>query len=80
MDINEKVKLKPKKDRDCMFSIRISQHTLNGFDKLSNITGYSRNELINMAMEQYLKAVDIEATDEKMKNKVKQFIEEYQKK
>jgi predicted DNA-binding protein len=78
--LNDRVKLQPKKERDCMFSIRIDKRTLDGYDQLSSITGHSRNELINQAMEHYLKIVEIDSSDENMAKQIKQFINTYQEK
>ncbi|MEL7570767.1 MAG: hypothetical protein AAGU14_09445 [Eubacteriaceae bacterium] len=80
MASNDKVKIKPKKERDCMFSIRIDKITLDGYDTLSNITGYSRNELINKAMEHYLKIVEIDSVDESKADQINHFKKEHQEK
>jgi len=71
--LSDKVKIKPKKERDCMFSIRIDKTTLDGYDMLSSITGYSRNELINQAMEYYLKVVEIDTSDESKAEQIEEF-------
>lgn len=49
--------LKPKEDTTTTFSIRVDKALLRKYDELSNISGYSRNELINIAMREYVDAV-----------------------
>lgn len=65
--------LKPKKDRDSTFSIRVEKELLEAYEELSGITGYSRNELINHAMKLYLEEVTIETSDEDILKKVEEF-------
>lgn len=67
------VVLKPKKDRDSTFSIRVDKELLSSYEELSGITGYSRNELINNAMKLYLESVTIETTDATTLKKVEEF-------
>lgn len=49
--------LKPKEDTTTTFSIRVDKALLRKYDELSNRSGYSRNELINIAMREYVNAV-----------------------
>jgi metal-responsive CopG/Arc/MetJ family transcriptional regulator len=65
--------LKPKKERDSTFSIRVEKELLISYEELSGITGYSRNQLINNAMKYYLENVKIETTDDQILNKVAEF-------
>ncbi len=74
------VVLKPKKDRDSTFSIRVDKELLSSYEELSGITGYSRNELINNAMKLYLESVMIETTDVNTLKKVEEFQQRHKQK
>lgn len=49
--------LRPKEDATTTFSIRVDRDLLKKYDELSNKSGYSRNELINLAMKHYIDKV-----------------------
>ena len=57
--MGKRVVIKPKKERDCTFSIRIDKDIQDAYEELSSITGYSRNELINIAIKHFLEDLDI---------------------
>ena len=63
--MGKKVVIKPKKERNRTFSIRIDVDIQDAYEELSSITGYSRNELINSAMKHLLEDLDIVTADEK---------------
>lgn len=59
MQNSKKIMLKPKDDTTNTFSIRVGKKLLSQFDELSQQSGYSRNELINFAMEAYIESVEL---------------------
>ena len=71
--MNNKVVLKPRKERDCSFSIRVDKDVYGSYEELSSITGYSRNELINLAMKHYLDIVEIDTKDEMVLQLINEF-------
>ena len=77
--MRKKVVLKPKKDREHTFSIRMDKELLQAYEELSAITGYSRNELINKAMLHYVEDVTVETSDEEILKKVEAFQKKHKK-
>jgi len=75
--MEKRVVIKPKKERDCTFSIRIDREIQNAYEELSSITGYSRNELINKAMRHFLEHIDIDTADDKTKIRIAEFQVKY---
>ena len=75
--MGKKVIIKPKKERDRTFSIRIDVDIQDAYEELSSITGYSRNELINIAMKHLLEDLDIVSADEETKKRVAEFHKKY---
>ena len=75
--MGKKVIIKPKKERDRTFSIRIDVDIQDAYEELSSITGYSRNELINIALTHLLEDLAIVTTDAKTKKRVMEFHEKY---
>ena len=57
---DKKIKIKPKEDNAATFSVRVPKEMLDELEKICNQTGRSRNELINIAIEYFLKNVEIE--------------------
>lgn len=55
--MNDKIILRPKEDSSVTFSIRVNKDLVEKYDDLANKSGYSRNELINRAMESYINSV-----------------------
>ncbi|OGO76962.1 MAG: hypothetical protein A2Y23_03450 [Clostridiales bacterium GWB2_37_7] len=75
--MGKRVIIRPKKERNCTFSIRIDKDIQDAYEELSSITGYSRNELINVAMKHLLEDLDIISTDDDTKNRIAEFQETY---
>jgi len=65
--MDKEIILKPKEDTTTTFSIRVNKDLLKEFDTLSTKSGYSRNELINIAMKEYIKSVRFVPDDESNK-------------
>jgi predicted transcriptional regulator len=63
--MSEKFVIKPNQNESITFSIRIDKDIQEKFDDLANKTGYSRNQLINMALRYALN--NIEFKEEKAK-------------
>ncbi|MBC1936713.1 hypothetical protein HCA69_10070 [Listeria grandensis] len=59
MSKNDKIPLKKKDDNIYTFSVRAEKTLIDQVDKLSNETGYSRNNLIVKALEYYVSHVEI---------------------
>ena len=75
--MGKRIVIKPKKERDCTFSIRIDKDIQDAYEELSSITGYSRNELINVAIKHLLEDLEIVTSDDKTKIRVAAFQEKY---
>jgi len=75
--MGKSVVIKPKKERGCTFSIRIDKDIQDAYEELSSITGYSRNELINIAIKHLLEDLEIVTSDDKTKIRVAEFQEKY---
>ena len=60
----KKIILTPKKDTSIVFSIRIDKNLVVKFDNLSQMSGHSRNELIRLAMENYIENVQYVAEED----------------
>lgn len=75
--MGKKVTIIPKKERECTFSIRIDKEIQAAYEELSSITGYSRNELINRAMRNFLECLDIASEDTTTKTRVAEFQKKY---
>lgn len=75
--MSKRIVIKPKKERDCTFSIRIDKDIQDAYEELSSITGYSRNELINVAIKHLLEDLEIVTSDDKTKIRVAEFQEKY---
>ncbi|AQY51537.1 hypothetical protein PWEIH_07641 [Listeria weihenstephanensis FSL R9-0317] len=56
---NDKIPLEKKDDTIYTFSVRAEKQLIEQIDKLSNETGYSRNNLIVKALEYYVSHVEI---------------------
>jgi len=52
--MTKEIILKPKGDETVTFSIRVDKTLVERFSDLANRSGYSRNELIGMAMQHYI--------------------------
>lgn len=61
--MNGKIILRPKEDDTSTFSIRVKNDLLDKYNELSNKSGYSRNELINLAMQHYIEIVEFVPND-----------------
>lgn len=66
--MDKEIILRPKEDNSVTFSIRIDKELLKKYDELSNISGYSRNELINVAMKSYIEVVKFVPNENKTEN------------
>ena len=75
--MGKRIVIKPRKERDCTFSIRIDKDIQDAYEELSSITGYSRNELINIAIKHLLEDLEIVTSDDKTKIRVAEFQEKY---
>jgi len=75
--MGKRIVIKPKKERDCTFSIRIDKDIQDAYEELSSITGYSRNELINVAIKHLLEDLEIVTSDDKTKIRVAEFQEKH---
>jgi len=49
--------LRPKEDESVTFSIRVGRELIEKYNDLANRSGYSRNELIGMAMQHFIENV-----------------------
>lgn len=56
--MKKRVILKPKEDTTSTFSIRVDRDLVKKYDDLANLSGYSRNELISLAMKYYIEIVE----------------------
>lgn len=61
--MNKRIILRPKEDDTSTFSIRVKNNLLDKYNELSNKSGYSRNELINFAMQHYIEIVEFVPND-----------------
>lgn len=75
--MEKRIVIRPKKERDCTFSIRIDKEIQTAYEELSTITGYSRNELINIAMKHLFQDLDIVTKEEKTKKLIEEFYKKY---
>lgn len=62
--MGKEIILRPKEDTTCTFSIRIDIELAAKFDELSQRSGYSRNQLIALAMQEYIDNVKLVAEPE----------------
>ncbi len=58
--MDRKIVLKPKEDTTSTFSIRIPRTHLEALERICKQTGHSRNELIKIAIENFLENVEVE--------------------
>ncbi|MBB6214111.1 putative HicB family RNase H-like nuclease [Anaerosolibacter carboniphilus] len=61
--MDKKIILRPKTDTTTTFTVRIKRDLLDKYDSLAEKSGYSRNELVNMAMETYIDQVQFLPND-----------------
>ena len=58
--MDKKIKLRPKSVETTTISLRLGVDLLKEYDELANKSGYSRNELINKAMQHFIDNVEID--------------------
>lgn len=75
---NSKYMIRPRMERDRTFSIRVDKKIQDAYEELSSITGYSRNELINIAMWHLLEDIVFEPDFELSDSRVAEFHRRFQ--